>query len=239
MNIKEIYFPIIDSTNTYMKNHYVELDNFAIVRSDYQSAGHGRENRVWYSKNGANLLFSILIKDHKLIELGGLLSLVAACSICESISKYSHNQITPFIKWPNDIYIEDKKVCGILLEGSVPNYLIIGVGLNLNQKEFEGEYRVAPTSLSLLLNKDIDFEVMKKQVYSDLLSNLSDVDGLKEHLFKYYNEHDYLKGREVEFVSNHQIIRGAVKGIDRLFNLVIIDKNNNEHNISSGEIRML
>ena len=238
MDIKEIYFPTIDSTNTYLKEHYLELDSFSIVRSDYQTSGHGRENRTWYSPNGDNLLFSILIKDHKLIECGGLLSLVAACSLCESISKYSRNKLHPLIKWPNDIYIDDKKVCGILLEGNVPNYIIIGIGININQKVFSDEYRVAPTSLSLLLNEDVDFENIKNIIYQDLVSGLTNVDKLKNEFLKYYREHNYLKGKSVEITVNHKMIKGLVKDIDQSFNLIIIDENNNEHIISSGEIML-
>ena len=238
MNINELYFPIIDSTNTYLKNHYVELDNFTIVRSDYQTSGHGRENRVWYSPNGDNLLFSILIKDHKLIELGGLLSLVTACSICESISKHSHGRLHPLIKWPNDIYVDDKKVCGILLEGNVPSYIIIGIGLNINQKVFSDEYRVPPTSLSILLNEDVDFENIKNIIYTNLLTNLDNADTLKEGFIKYYKEHDYLKGKSIEIMINHKMIKGVVKDIDHSFNLIIVDESNNEHIISSGEIML-
>ena len=239
MDIKEIYFPTIDSTNTYLKNHYLELDSFSIVRSDYQSAGQGRENRICYSTSGEKLLFSILIKDKKLIEYGGLLSLVVACSICESITKYSHSQLQPLIKWPNDIYINDKKICGILLEGSIPNYLIIGIGLNINQKVFSDEYRISPTSLSLLLNKNINFDEIKNLIYSNLISNLSSVDELKEDYLKYYNNHDYLKHKKVEVMVDNQTISGVVKGIDCAFNLIIMDNSDVEHIISSGEIRML
>ena len=238
MNINELYFPIIDSTNTYLKNHYVELDNFTIVRSDYQTSGHGRENRVWYSPNGNNLLFSILIKNQKLVEHGGLLSLIAACSICESISKYSNGRLRPLIKWPNDIYIDDKKVCGILLEGNVPDYIIIGIGLNANQKVFADEYRIPPTSLSLLLKEDVDFENIKNVIYMDLLTNLDNVDTLREEFIKYYKEHDYLKGKHIEIMVNHKMIKGIVKDIDQSFNLIIDDENNNEHIISSGEIML-
>ena len=238
MDIKEIYFPTIDSTNTYLKEHYLELDSFSIVRSDYQSAGHGRENRTWYSPKGENLLFSILIKDSKLIECGGLLSLVAACSICGSINKYSHNKLCSLIKWPNDIYINDKKVCGILLEGNVPNYIIIGIGLNINQRVFSDEYRVPPTSLSLLLNDDVDFESIKNIIYQDLANNLANVDKHRDEFLKYYREHDYLKGKSIEITVNHKMIKGVVKDIDQSFNLIITDENNNEHIISSGEIML-
>ena len=236
MDYKEIYFPTIDSTNTYLKNHFFELDNFSIVRSDYQTKGKGREDRIWKSESGENLLFSILIKDKDLIRYGAFLSLVAAYSISESISKYCSKQLHPMIKWPNDIYVNDQKVCGILLEGRIPDCLIIGVGLNINQKVFTGEYRVPPTSLSLLLKKEVDFEKIKETVYSNLLSNLSNIDVFKDKFLEYYSQHDYLEGKKINTTYNHRMIKGVVKGVDDHFNLVIIDENNNEQVISSGEI---
>ena len=236
MNIKEINFPTIDSTNIYLKNHYLELDNFTIVRSDYQTKGRGREDRVWYSESGKNLLFSVLIKDKDLLNFGSLLSLVAAYSICESISEYSMGKLNPMIKWPNDVFIDGKKVCGILLEGKLPEYLIIGIGLNVNQKIFSNEYRISPTSLSLSLSKDIDFDFLKEKVYSCLLSNLGSVITSKDKFLDYYQGHDYLKGKIIETTFNQEMIKGLVKGIDQSFNLIVVDEKSNEHIISSGEI---
>ena len=114
MNFHYLHFDEIDSTNNYLKNSYQLLDNFTFVSADYQSKGKGRNDRVWESIKGSNLMFSILIKDPKLIEVSTILSLVTAVEISRLLESYSINNVS--IKWPNDVLVNDKKICGILLE---------------------------------------------------------------------------------------------------------------------------
>ena len=154
MNYHYIHFEEIDSTNNYLKNSYQLLDNFTFVTADYQSKGKGRNDRVWESSKGLNITFSILIKDSKLLEVSTILSLMTAVELAKLLERYDIDNVS--IKWPNDVLIGDKKVCGILLEGQLPNYLVIGVGLNVNQKEFPNNLRRPATSMSNELNKGVE-----------------------------------------------------------------------------------
>ena len=238
MNFKEIYFSNIDSTNTYLKNHFFELKNFSIVRADFQTSGHGRNKRNWVSEKGKNLLFSILIKDKNIKENGGFLSLVTAISLCESIEKCFPNISKPMIKWPNDIYINDKKVCGILLESNLSEYIVIGIGLNVNQKSFIGEYRKDPTSLYIETGKEIQLEVIKEKLYHTLIDNLENVNLRKNEFLNYYSNHDYLLNKDVKFTKDNKTLSGIVKGADESFN-IIIESNGEQLHISSGEINLI
>ena len=225
---KEINFDIIDSTNTYLKNHYQELDNFTFVQANYQSQGKGRNDRIWLSNKGENLMFSLLICKENLISYGGFLSLVAAVSIAKIIESY-HLPVS--IKWPNDIYVGDKKVCGILLEGKLPEYIIIGCGINVNQKEFQGEYRLPPTSIAIEVGKDIDIEVFKKQVFETMINELTNIN--RESLISYFNDHNYLKDKKISVMD---IPNCSFDSVDDNFNLIVIDDNHHKHVISSGEV---
>lgn len=238
MNFKEKYFSNIDSTNTYLKNHFFELENFSIIRADFQTSGHGRKERSWVSEKGKNLLFSILIKDENILKNGGFLSLVAAISLCETIEKCFPNISKPMIKWPNDIYINDKKVCGILLESNLPEYIVIGIGLNVNQKSFVGEYRKDPTSLYIETGKEIQFEVIKEKSYHILIDNLQNVNSKKDEFLNKYSNHDYLLNKDVTFMKDNETFSGIVKGVDENFN-IIVDSNNVQLHISSGEINLI
>ena len=169
MNYHYIHFDEIDSTNNYLKNSYQLLDNFTFVSADYQSKGKGRNDRVWESSKGLNLMFSILIKDPKLLEVSTILSLMTAVDLARLLERYGIDNVS--IKWPNDVLVGDKKVCGILLEGQLPNYLVIGVGLNVNQKEFPNGLRRPATSISSELNKDIDLEDLKEQLFPNIVNN--------------------------------------------------------------------
>ena len=159
--MKSIHFETIDSTNTYLKENYKNLDNFTFVDASFQTNGRGRNNRSWKSEKGENLLFSLLIKDESLIKEFKSLSIVSALSI---IHVLNINNLS--IKWPNDIYHKDNKLAGILLEAISTNKiecLIIGIGINVNQKEFLGDYKKEPTSLCKILNEEVD-----KEAYAEI-----------------------------------------------------------------------
>ena len=216
MNYHYLHFDEIDSTNNYIKNSYQLLDNFTFVSADYQSKGKGRNDRVWESVKGLNLMFSILIKDPKLLE------------------RYDIDNVS--IKWPNDVLIGDKKVCGILLEGQLPNYLVIGVGLNVNQKEFPDGLRRPATSISNELNKDIDLEDLKEQLFPNIINNFNKLD--RDEYLSYFSKHNYLLNKRVKVNINQQLFIGEVVGIDNNFNIQILCNDILLH-VDSGELEIL
>ena len=230
--MKTIHFETIDSTNTYLKENYEKLDNFTFVSADFQSAGRGRNNRNWKSEKGENLLFSLLIKDKALIDKFSSLSVISAFSIIKAL-----NLKRLSIKWPNDIYYKDSKLCGILLEAVTKNEiecLIIGIGLNVNQREFVGEYKRTPTSLYKITNRIYDMSKLKQSIFNQLYSDFMMVkDG-----YDFYNdikEYDYLKDRKVYAEINNEVQQIKVVGIDFDYSLKVL-KDNETYNLSSGEI---
>ena len=230
--MKTIHFETIDSTNTYLKENYEKLDNFTFVSADFQSAGRGRNNRNWKSEKGENLLFSLLIKDKALIDKFSSLSVISAFSIIKALN-LEHLSI----KWPNDIYYKDSKLCGILLEAVTRNEiecLIIGIGLNVNQREFVGEYKRTPTSLYQITNQVYDIEQLKRSIFNQIYYDFTKV---KEG-YDFYNdikEYDYLKDRKVYAEINNEVQQIKVLGIDSDYSLKVL-KDNETYNLSSGEI---
>lgn len=230
--MKTIHFETIDSTNTYLKENYEKLDNFTFVSADFQSAGRGRNNRNWKSEKGENLLFSLLIKDKALIDKFSSLSVISAFSIIKALN-LEHLSI----KWPNDIYYKDSKLCGILLEAVTRNEiecLIIGIGLNVNQREFVGEYKRTPTSLYQIINQSQDIRLLKDKIFNQIYSDFMKV---KEG-YDFYNdikEYDYLKDRKVYAEINNEVQQIKVIGIDSDYSLKVL-KDNKIYNLSSGEI---
>lgn len=230
--MKTIHFETIDSTNTYLKENYEKLDNFTFVSADFQSAGRGRNNRNWKSEKGENLLFSLLIKDKALIDKFSSLSVISAFSIIKALNPEHLS-----IKWPNDIYYKDSKLCGILLEAVTRNEiecLIIGIGLNVNQREFVGEYKRTPTSLYQITNQSQDIRLLKDKIFNQIYSDFMKV---KEG-YDFYNdikEYDYLKDRKVYAEINNEVQQIKVLGIDSDYSLKVL-KDNETYNLSSGEI---
>ena len=234
MNYHYLHFDEIDSTNNYLKNSYKLLNNFTFVSADYQSKGKGRNDRVWSSNPKENLMFSFLIKDQNLIKKFSALSIIIACLISELLESYQIKDVS--IKWPNDVFIKDKKVCGILLEGQILEYLVIGVGLNVNQKAFPDGLRRPATSLALELNKDLDIEEIKNKLFPTIVNKLSSLDE-KEYL-DYFKKHNYLLNKRVRVLVNEQPFIGEVVDIDNNFNIQILCGDIILH-VDSGELEIL
>ena len=229
-----VHFKEIDSTNNYLKNSYPLLDDFTFATADYQSHGKGRNDRVWQSNSGENLVFSFLIKNKELINKAESFSILTAVEVASLIEKYDIDNVS--IKWPNDILIGDKKVCGILLEGQVPDYLVIGVGLNVNQKEFPDDLRRPATSLSLEAKQPFDIEELRDRLFSNIVNNFSNIKN--EEYLKYFRQHNYLQNKRVRVVINNQVFIGEVVGIDDNFCLQVLSRDMLLH-IDSGEIEIL
>ena len=229
-----VHFKEIDSTNNYLKNSYQLLDDFTFATADHQSHGKGRNDRVWQSNGGENLMFSFLIKNQDLIKQAEMLSIATAVEVASLVEKYNIDKVG--IKWPNDVLIGDKKVCGILLEGQVPDYLVVGVGLNVNQKEFPDGLRRPATSLAVETKQDIDIEELKNRLFSNIVNNLSNLK-IDEYL-DYFRKHNYLQNKRVRVVINNQTFIGEVIGIDDNFCLQVLSRDMLLH-IDSGEIEIL
>ena len=229
-----IHFEEIDSTNNYLKNSYKLLDNFTFASADYQSKGRGRNDRVWESGKGLNLMFSFLVKNDELIQRSITLSIFTALEIVDLLEEYNIQNVS--VKWPNDVLIGDKKVCGILLEGQLPEYVVIGVGLNVNQKEFPEGLRRPATSMSLELKQDVYLEELKNKLFPNIVKNFSGLD-INNYLGK-FKKHNYLLNKRVRVLVNNQAFIGEVVGIDDNFCLQILSRDMLLH-IDSGEIEIL
>ena len=230
--MKSIHFETIDSTNIYLKENYKNLDNFTFVDASFQTNGRGRNNRSWKSEKGENLLFSLLIKDEILISEFKSLSIVSALSVIKAI-----NIDNLSIKWPNDVYYKDKKLAGILLEGISTNKiecLIIGIGININQEEFVGDYKKEPTSLYRILNKKVDIEKLKIKIYENIEHNFN----LIKENYDFYDEIfklDYLKNKDVFANINNSTKAIKVLGINKDYSLKVKTKDE-ILNLETGEI---
>ena len=234
MDYHYLHFDEIDSTNNYLKNSYKLLSNFTFVSTDYQSAGKGRNDRIWFGNPRENLMFSLLIKDENLLKKFSSLSIISAAIVAEQIKSLGIEDVS--IKWPNDVFIKDKKVCGILLEGQILEYLVIGVGLNVNQKSFPNGLRKPATSLSLELNNDLNVNEVKERLFLQMTKELSNLDVQK--YLDFFKVHNYLENKRVRALVNNQPFIGEVIGIDENFFLQIKTGDMLLH-IDSGEIEIL
>lgn len=222
----------IGSTSEYLKQDWQDFEDMTFVVADSQSSGHGRYDRVWESQPGKNLLFSLIIKNPLLLNKAQRLSALTAVCIRRCLTYFGIKHVS--IKWPNDIYIKDKKVCGILLESQLPNYVIIGVGINVNQRKFECptatsvcKHRILPTDLALFT------DIVLRQLESDLI-----ILQYRDNSIEDYRANNYLKGKDIEYEINNQKHFGKVLDINENNELIVI----NELGVSalnSGEVKLI
>ncbi|MFA7417867.1 MAG: biotin--[acetyl-CoA-carboxylase] ligase [Acholeplasma sp.] len=158
-------FKKIPSTSDYLKDNYEKLESFTFVRTDYQTKGRGQFERKWMSANGRNLLMSFMIKDVAINQLTTIKEWVKS-AIFATLGSFG---LDVYFKEPNDVFCNEKKLCGILMEtkgsGSKLDYVIVGIGLNVNQFIF---HNFKATSLFIETKKIQNV----RKVMSKLMANL-------------------------------------------------------------------
>lgn len=166
------YIATTHSTNALLKEMLRDevLPEFFVVRAAFQTAGKGQVGNSWESETRKNLLFSILLKPHHIaIADQFIISQLISVSI---VNVLAHNGIDASIKWPNDIYVGDKKLAGILIENSLRNARIetsiVGVGLNVNQILFLSN-APNPISIALLTEKKTSVRTLLNSIRKELM----------------------------------------------------------------------
>lgn len=165
MKVKLFEYRELDSTNRFLKNNYLSFDSFTFVRTNYQRNGKGKFDAYWESEPNSNLTFSILIKGVK-INVVEYLNWWVISSVTEVLKKYNSNIR---FEQPNDFYFYDEKLGGLLIETKVIKdvceYVVIGVGLNINQKTFKTPHAI---SLFNILGKKVNVNRLYRQLIKTL-----------------------------------------------------------------------
>ena len=168
-----IWFNVLDSTNIYAKKLAIEgCNDGAVIIAETQTAGRGRLGREWNSADGLGIWMSVILKPSILPEYVQLITLAASVAVVKAIK--STTGIQTGIKWPNDIILKGRKLCGILTEMSCEsdqiNYVVVGIGLNVNQctDDFYGELTDKAISLKMHSGDKIFYsraELVKSMLY--------------------------------------------------------------------------
>ncbi len=225
----------IDSTNEFAKR-ISKKDNVLIV-AEHQTAGKGRRGRRWFSKKYANLLFSLLLKPDLTKEYTFSLSMALALSSVFSIEKIA--EVKALIKWPNDIYVNQKKIAGILtefsLKGEKLDYVIIGMGINVNWAPKAEELLYPATSLKDETGRTFEREIL----LLDILKRFSDyykkiLSGDIDELYRSWNEHSLIIGKTV---SAEDGTKGKALRIEKDGSLIIL-ADGKEKRITYGDINL-
>lgn len=237
---KIIVLESVDSTNNYAAKAVAEgeLNHGTVILAEEQTNGRGQRGNSWQSDPKKNLHFSFYVRPQNLsIDQHMSLSFITSIALVQALEKF---QITAEIKWPNDVFVGEEKISGMLIETQVQQNkisgAIIGLGINVNQEYFDG---LKATSCKIQHQKELDlwdlldrfliefntlwqafplmaYEVLQRKYY--------------QHLFGYQSER--------QFVDKDGVFRGTILGVDKQGRLVV-DKNGSLHSYDLKEIQFI
>jgi BirA family biotin operon repressor/biotin-[acetyl-CoA-carboxylase] ligase len=221
-----IYLEKTDSTNTYLKNvPSPELTHGTVALADHQLKGRGQYERTWEAEPFKNLTFTVAFRP-KVSERLNLLSLAVAHSITRVLSEYVEKRV--MLKWPNDILIDGLKVGGLLTEctfnGSNPDRVLIGFGLNIGQTQFSNGIKNKATSLNQLTTSPIN----REELLNELLLGI-------EHAYQRWHKHDEILKRDIskQIIGYGEWVEVSINGVvpNQKFKFIGVNSN--------GELLML
>jgi len=208
----------IDSTNSEALRHISDFDNLSVIAARNQTAGRGQRGNKWVVEPGANLTFSIVLKfPPGQMKVRDCFSITEAAALAVAGIKEADAKI----KWPNDIYVRDRKLCGMLIEngseGDHLTYSVIGIGLNVNQTAFDPAL-TNPTSLKKLTGKSFDTEAILAEILDNLgklLPMLETAEGRATIHETYNGDILYRKGTIGRYRDNLRDVEfdGIIKGV--------------------------
>lgn len=239
------YYDSLSSTNGRAKEILTEAPaEGSIIIAEEQTGGKGRLGRSWFSPPGTGIWLSVILKPQlPPVELPKL-TLVAAVALSKAIQEELNRR--PPVKWPNDLYLEGRKISGILTElsgemGRV-EYLILGVGINVNQEicDFPAELREKAASLRIITGKGVD-RLSLLQAYlrffeSEYLNALKN--GFSEVL-QYCRDYSATLGRQVEVTDGKKVYRGTAVEIEDTGGLVLENERGERIRVLSGDVNLL
>ena len=232
MEYKIVHIEETDSTNRWLKAHG---EGTMVVVADYQTAGKGCGTNSWESERGKNLTFSMLIHPTDIPASQQFrITEVVSVALCEVLEQYIGDVS---IKWPNDIYMGDKKICGVLIEnrlqGNVIVDSIIGIGLNVNQTEFVSD-APNPVSLRQLLGREIDREAL----LHDFLETLETVSS-SETTYSAYRNKLFRMGKQAVFSDETGRFEGTIQDVETDGRLLIKDLSGQARRYAFKEVQFV
>lgn len=234
----------MNSTNTEAINQAKRgADEGLCVVAKQQTAGRGRRGRTWISPENAGLYFSIVLRPKIEMRFLSLLTLMSAVAVFETLKEIY--KIQPDIKWANDIHINDKKISGILAESADTNKglaVIIGIGINLNSKNFPPELDEIATSIEDETGKDPNInkllENLTKQI-SKFYELFQSENGAEKTRDEWTKRSSYAFGKEVQASLENETIIGTTRGIEENGALRIETENGEIKIIQAGDVEKL
>ena len=212
-NINLYKFDELDSTNDYLRRNHKSHEEFDVISARTQTHGKARRQNDWVSMDGM-ALFSFFLKerDNWKIEDYLKLPLITGIAVIKGLRKIENLEYK--FKWTNDVYLKNKKLCGILLE-KTENVYIVGIGINVNNILPENLQNKA-ISLTQLTNKKYEIDEVIKNIVSEFQILCEQLEnGLWENILDKINKINYLKGKRIELKFGNEVVSGIAHNINK------------------------
>ena len=215
----------VESTNNYATGlvHAGMAEQGTAVFAHHQTKGKGQRLKQWHGEAGKNIALSVIVHPHWLsLSQGFLLSMAVAVGTYRFFKKYTGSNT--MIKWPNDIYWRDRKAGGILIEnivqGSEWKAAIIGIGLNINQTDFDN-LDIKAVSLKQITGKEYDPALLAKELCTHLTDTLDILQKLPSHIIEEYRNHLYKLNEKVRLKKGSRVFDATIKDVTTLGELIV------------------
>ncbi len=232
-------YKTISSTNTEAKLMSLQgAEHGTVILSEEQTNGRGRMGRSFYSPSESGIYMSIILKPDLSITDSVLITTASAVAVCLAVEKFTN--IEPKIKWVNDIYINNKKVCGILteavtdIESGTINALIVGIGLNVKTEIFPEELKKRAGSLFNSSKNSYIRNRLAAEIINNVLSTCANLED--RNFLKIYKNRSMIIGEKIRYLKNNKWYEGYAQDIDEYGGLVVSHEDGHKEILHSGEI---
>ena len=241
--MKLVKLDAIDSTNDYLKDlvRNQTVENFTVVIAENQTKGKGQMGSIWVSEKGKNLIMSVLVKNF-IFDASTVFNLNIVVSLAVISALKNLNIPNLSIKWPNDIMSDDKKIGGILIENSFRSdstiNSIIGIGLNVNQTDFN--LLPQASSLTLITQNKVDRNKLLLNIINNLKTNIKSWEKSNNILITNYNNLLFKKNVKMQFVNkDNTCFKGIILGVSSNGKLEVISELGQHVDFDIKEIQMI
>lgn len=224
INFNVLHFDRLPSSNIHAQQlmKQGELQSGDVIWTDFQEQGKGQRGKAWSSNANENLLFSVFLHTNIPVEKVYVLNKLAALSVVDLLDNMA--VYGGSVKWPNDVLVNGRKVCGILIENSLQgqkvHQTLIGMGLNVNQTDFP-EFDRAATSLCNELGKLLDRQQLLQQLFSRLKARLMQLENDAASIDRDYLARFYGLGKLLRFKNGNGDFKAKVRGVDPVGKLIL------------------
>ena len=234
----------LESTNKTAKEMAVAgAEHGTVIISDCQTMGRGRYSRDFFSPSGGGLYMSIVLRPEALhFENPTSVTAFAAVTVCEAIESISKKE--PKIKWVNDIFIDGKKVCGILTEAVTDfesgglDWVVLGIGINISirTEDFPSDLQ----SLATSIYPDEKMPGVRNKLSAEIINRILEFEALpsETEIFEKYKKRLMMLGKEITVIQNQMEYKATAIDVDSVGHLIVKNENGEIITLTSGEIRI-